>query len=243
MGAYTIKSVGEPKPWSNDFGSFLSYPVDLQGDGDDGRVALGVEWSRKSDSKPPQAGDRIVGDITESQYGSKIKVDYDATKELKGGGRPSGGGEHSFSRGGAKSPDQQASIQRQVALKILAPTINSDGLTENVKATVEEIEDFINAASGGEATRAEPVPASSPPQATHQELHGLLEKAGLNSNASRVVTDYALTNMSAEEQDAALSMLGNPDRASAAVKRLSEKAEAHYGSPLPSENPDDEIPF
>jgi hypothetical protein len=117
--------------------------------------------------------------------------------------------------------------------------------TADVFKLADEFEADVNAAAQKAASGAETSPPEppAPSQATHQELHGLLEKAGMNSNASRVVTDYALTNMSAEEQDAALSMLANPDRAAAAVKRLSEKAEAHYGSPLPAGDADSEIPF
>jgi hypothetical protein len=247
VGEYTVKRVADsPREWSSkQGGTFLSYTVDLEDS--EGKLEAGVEWNRKPESRAPEVGDRIAGTVEPGKFSERFRMDYEATKELTGGGSTSSSGGQDYGRrnGGAKSPDQQASIQRQVALKILAPTINSGGLTEQVKATVVEIETFINAASGAgggadTGTNRAPAPTQAP---THQELHGLLEKAGLNSNASRVVADYALTHMSAEEQDAALEMLGNESRAKAAVQRLSEKAEKHFGSPLPSDNPDDSIPF
>jgi hypothetical protein len=81
---YEVKAVGDPREWKNDYGVFLAYPVDLTDS--EGKVLAGIEWSRKKDSKPPQAGDRVVADIQAGPHGEKLKVDFDATKELGGGG-------------------------------------------------------------------------------------------------------------------------------------------------------------
>jgi hypothetical protein len=198
-------------------------------------------WNKKQGTGDPPIGEPIEGEFTEKKPG-----DWRFRKASK----PQGGGGE-FKGGGGKSPDQQASIVRQhsqeMSLRALEIFTTAEWREDDLKAAIIKWTDFFaadaeaaQAASGAETSPPEP---PAPSQATHQELHGLLEKAGMNSNASRVVTDYVITNMSAEEQDAALSMLANPDRATAAVKRLSEKAEAHYGSPLPSGDADSEIPF
>lgn len=210
-------------------------------------------WNKKQGTGDPPIGEPIEGEFTEKKPGDwRFRK---ASKPQGGGGEFKGGG------GEFQKPPHPAAAARMgesaahghalEAIKLRmneGESFNSDG---GLKQVIGEWTDWFTArvdaagktVSGAPDVAPEREQTASPSQATHQELHGLLEKGGLNSNASRVVTDYAMTNMSAEEQDAALSMLANPDRASAAVKRLSEKAEAHYGSPLPPENPDDSIPF
>lgn len=231
MSSYTIKSVGDPKPWSNDYGSFLSYPVDLEDE--TGKKHLGVEWSRKAESQAPQVEDRIAGTIEAGKFGDKLKVDFEATKELKGGTGSSGGsgnGGGGF-RGGGKSADVEASIHRQVALKILAPTINDEGLSDGVKATVREIETFIAASGAGAGVSpgandgaANATPASPQNDGTHQRLTELLEAGGVNSAASTLITNWALSDgLTEAEQDAALAALLDDAKRPRAVERLQER--------------------
>jgi hypothetical protein len=88
MPVYEVKKVGdEPREWSSSHGgTFLSYTVDLQEEA--GPVAIGVEWTKKPESKPPTVGERVAGHLEDGRYGDKFKIDYEATKEL-GGSRTS----------------------------------------------------------------------------------------------------------------------------------------------------------
>lgn len=255
-GEFTVKAARnagtKPNPHG---GEFVKWYVDLLDSAgqlvkNQAGEVKDAYWQRKPDADVTE-GDVVYGTVSEGEYGLRFKM------EKRPDGSGPGGGEFSGSRGGGKSPDQQASIVRQhsqeMAIRWFTATTpgRSAATLDELRPVIDWFAEDANAAQtasgdqqhqrAGEDNVSPAAPPQTPP--THQELHGLLEKAGLNSNASRVVTDYALTNMSAEEQDAALSMLGNPDRASAAVKRLSEKAEAHYGSPLPSDDPGDDIPF
>ena len=232
----TVKSFGAGNPWSSDDGkiSLTFFETVFDRNGSD----FTANWGKKE-------GEPTVGESLEGEFYQKDgKWRFRKASKPQGGGSGSGG---SFNARPSKSPDQQASIERQVALKVLAPRICKEGLTDDVRSLVQELERFIGEAAGGAggggglASPSTPAPSQTP--ATHEEFHGLLEKAGVNSNAARVVTDYALTNMSAEEQDAALGMLADENRAKAAVKRLSEKAEAHYGSSLPGADRDEAVPF
>lgn len=118
-----------------------------------------VEWSKKAKSDPPEVGETTPpGDIKNSPHGPQFKVNWNQVKEEKGrdGFTSSSGGSRSYStKGGGKSPDQQASIVRQVALKILSPSINeAGGLTPALKATAQEIENFIGEAHGADVKAA-----------------------------------------------------------------------------------------
>ena len=262
---YLIEAVGEPREWTNDHGSFLAYPLTLEG------VAGPKEWSRKPSSRTPAVGERIVGDIN----GDKIKVDLNATKEL-GGGSSGGGGSRPASKSrewkpeSAYDPEKVARIGRahaqEMALRMLAIDAVQTGredfrfntadvfkLADEFQADVDQA--AAKAAQGGGVTDAgngsegapdtpgrHPVPAQDPDY--HQRLSTLLEAAGVNNAAARAITNYALENMTVEEQDAAVERLQNPNMVTAAVNRLRERTEGHLGEPLPSAPAeDDDIPF
>lgn len=117
---FTVKSVGpDPREWSSQHGgTFLSYKVDLAEP--DGKVAKGVEWNKKPESQAPQVSEEVVGHLEEGKFGPKFKIDYEATKELSQGNRPSGASS-APSKGSAKpwqpeserDPERAARILRQ----------------------------------------------------------------------------------------------------------------------------------
>lgn len=69
MTVYTIEAVGDPRPWENDKGNFLAYPLKIK----DHAGTLEAEWSRKTTSPAPQLGTQIEADLETSQYGNKLR--------------------------------------------------------------------------------------------------------------------------------------------------------------------------
>lgn len=122
MATYTIRSVGDPREWSSQKfgGRFYAYPVDLEDE--NGHLQIGVEWSRKVESDAPKVGDRVAGHIESGQHGDKLKVDWDAMKELGSGGSParSGGssGKREWKPESVYDPEKTARITRSHAQKV-----------------------------------------------------------------------------------------------------------------------------
>jgi len=122
---FEIVSVGGARYWENDYGSYLAYPLDLKDEA--GHTHLGVEWSRKinpqtGEARQPQVGEQVAGDVQSGARGNKLRVDYDATKELGGGS--SGGGSHPASKSKEWKPESEfdpqkvARISRSAAQKV-----------------------------------------------------------------------------------------------------------------------------
>lgn len=97
MTVYTIEAVGDPRPWENDKGSFLAYPLKIK----DHAGTLEAEWSRKATSPAPQLGAQIEADLETGQYGNKLR-----NVKAPGSGGGSGGGERSYQA----DPKKQAAI-------------------------------------------------------------------------------------------------------------------------------------
>lgn len=241
MNTYTVKRVADsPREWSSkQGGTFLSYTVDLE-DEAAGRVEAGVEWNRKPESKAPQVGDRIAGTIEPGKFSERFKMDYEATKELGSGGPRSGSsGGGNFKSGGG---DKDASIARQVALKVCAPRICSDGLTSDVRSLVEEVEKFIAQASA--VPPSSPRPAlESDQQGVHELLYTLLEKAGEAGPIATLLTDWIVSTQEVAKQDEALAALRDDKRRAKCVAWARAGYEkAHGALPIVSDD-GSEIPF
>lgn len=83
-------------------------------------------------------------------------------------------------------------------------------------------------------------------QSNARERGEMLERllaAHLTPAAINLVVTYALSEMTDTEISAAIERLETEAMAVAAVKRLVERTEAHHGAPLPSQEPEDDIPF
>lgn len=274
---YTIETVGEPREWSSEKhgGRFFAYPLDLKDS--DGFQHSGVEWSRKHDSRAPQTGERIAGTISNGQHGDKIKVDYDATKELNGGTQ---GGSSGGRSGSSKTrewkpeseydPEKTARIGRSHAQEMAIRALTAMGIFESksadqLEATIKSWIDFFQAdvdaaakaarsagggtgdgpASGSAALCTPPsVQSGNEAREVHERLTSLLEEAGVNDRAAQVITDYALDQMTSEEQDAAITQLQNENMRQGAVNRLRERVESFSGQWLPGAGTEtDDIPF
>jgi hypothetical protein len=159
---FTVASVApEPREWSAHGSTFLSYKADLQYP--DGKLAKGIEWNKKSESQPPVVGEEVVGHLEEGKYGEKFKIDYEATKELGGGG--SGSQSHETSTGSPRAskgnwqpeserdPERAARILRQhsqeMALRYLALSnfkadATNDGNVQRGQEFVARLADFFD---------------------------------------------------------------------------------------------------
>jgi hypothetical protein len=244
---FIVETVLKREEWEGDYGPMINYLLVVNGGKE-------VDLNQKPSTPAPTQGQEILGHLEDGKYRPRLKRDQAGTTTTSGGAA-------SYSRGG-KSPDQQRSIVRQhsqeMALRWIAiggpPAVPDDEAAIKVlRYWTDFFEADANSAQaaseGGGSDAQQEASRSSPPsspqngQQTHERLAVLLEAAGVNDVAARTIADHAMTEMSAEEQDAAVEMLENETRRGAAVKRLSERTVKATGQPLPRPTADDEIPF
>jgi hypothetical protein len=256
MPEYLIEAVGTPREWGNDYGQFFAYPLTLQGEAGE------IEWSRKKESRAPVPGERIVGDITNGQHGRKIKVDFNATKELSGG---SSGGSRSH---GSKSkewkpesqydPEKTARITRSHAQKVAVEAAVGAGyfqgeitpakLDDDLKPLIDWFEADVNNAAAKAAGAGVPIsggaaPAPAEIQSNAEYLSRLLEEAGFDSAAWPLVQRYIEETFDNDRRTKVEAALRDPAQRDRAKGVLIGEVEKWSGKPLPVANPDDEIPF
>jgi len=185
---YTVKTVhGEPKEWSGQYGPMLSYRLDLEDE--DGMTEASVELNRKPESRAPEPGERYVGHIEEGKFGGKLKIDFEATKELGGSvtrPNPSGSGSSKPREWKPESqydPEKTARIGRAHAQGMAVEVCKAMGVFEGNSAEqvysklqgwINWFESDVNQAGDKAANRAEgttppsqvgavPPPDASPP--------------------------------------------------------------------------------
>lgn len=268
----TITRVMEGAEWGNDYGRNQSYTLDLELE--DGSVAQDIVSNRKirddGSHKEPQEQEVVWGDLLPmGKNQRKLKLDYDAMKERGSGGgyeakTGTSGGSNNSSKGSAPGRDIDASIARQVALKIVAPLIIEEkGLHRTTREIVTEIEAFILEAgrapeppvdlSGARKEEPDPVAAvaqafdATPVDDTHQWLENELVVAGASSVAARSLATYAVEKLLPEQRKTLEGELRSTDDASKASGR--RRLEASYvkteGHAVPTDAPEDDpsIPF
>jgi hypothetical protein len=266
---YRVKSVaGEPREWtSKQGGTFLSYKVDLEADGN---LERGIEWNRKPESQPPKVDEYIAGHIEEGKYGDRFKMDYEATKEIGQSPETSiASSSHAPSYG--KSPDIQRQITRQhsqgMAVQVLPHRLavtETPLSAEGIKALLKEWTDWFDADVFGQTSSqiqgaqdsqagAAPPPAASPgsekgpADVSLTEIEQALDTAGLiNAEARGKVSAYMVSELSMDRIVVAVRKLAAQDieAQSAALGSLKTLTEKWTGEPLPTESAfGDEPPF
>lgn len=136
MTTFEVKSVGsEPKQWSGQYGPMVSYKLDLEsGEGLERRIDTGVELNRKPESRAPTVGEKLVGHLEAGKYAQRLKIDFEATKELGGssGAKHGGGSSKPWQPESQRDPERSARILRQhsqsAALEYAAQTLALKGL-------------------------------------------------------------------------------------------------------------------
>jgi hypothetical protein len=263
--SWTARAVREGKvvPNPKGAGQLQNFYIDFNGA--DGFQAKGTYWRRKA-GNAPKVGESYAGTITSGEYGYRFKMDS------SGGGGGRGGGGRDWKPESQFDPEKTARIGRSHAQGMALEYANQVGalagldeghlkgdprtivpdlfwrIVDQFQADVDQAAAKAAQGAGGVAGPAAPSPASvqdSDPQATSERLYSLLEGAGVNPAAAKIITDYALTQMSPQEQDAAIDRLQNPNLQVAAVSRLIDRTEEFHGEPLPEGSPDDgdDIPF
>lgn len=270
MTVYTVSGVHDRKEWSGNFGPMVTYVLDVTDE--TGHKAMDVELNRKPESREPEEGERFVGHLESGKFGEKLKIDFEATKELnRGGGHreasTSNTSKPASSKGDVDWDAKEARIMRQAVLKIIAPMIHAKGdLTLDLKRVCEEIEDFIVAApsrpldqkasqgaGAGTGEGGSPRPFSDPvrkapppeeaPKDTHWWLSNLLEQGGASSHAAGILANFALEELSPENLKKCEALLSNLDSQVDGRERL-EKSYVKAHGPLPTrEELDEDIPF
>lgn len=221
-------------------------------------------WQRKSPSEVT-VGDKVFGKVEDGDYGDRFYLEkeegYEATTGTSGASNNSP----------ASSPprrDIDASIARQVALKILSPWICEDkNFGSDHEAVVKDLERFILEAGQPKdeppvdlsgARTEEPIPPKPSVNFHKDELPKgldidrdhimqLLSSAGLvYAGAQEKVADYLMGPLTVEGRaQKALSGLQDLDRQGKVLAELRSGTEKWIGSPL-DEGPkgvDDDIPF
>jgi hypothetical protein len=230
----TVKSFDPGTDWTSDHGKvkLTFYDCVFDRGGSDFKAT----WNKQQGTGDPPLNEQIDGEFYEKKPGDWR---FRKASRPQGGGSGSGG---SFNaKSGGKSSDETASIHRQVALKVCAPRICSDGLTSDVRSLVEEVEKFIAQASA--VPPASPAPQDSEKQHVHELLYTLLEKAGEAGPIATLLTDWIVSTQEVEKQDEALAALQDDKRRAKCVAWARAGYEAKHG-PLPAvDNSDDSIPF
>jgi len=253
---YEVKHVSGPKEWQGSHGPMLSYKLDLD---NNGVLERQVELNRKPESRAPSVGELLALDLEETNYGTKAKLDFDRTKELSQPSLPTGSSE---ARTGSKGfENRDASIARQVALKILAPSINAEGvLTPGIKAVSEDIEAFImeaGRASEGQRKEATQLPEtapgtsspSSPDAGDLKDIEMALDCiwVGANAKARERVALYMYSQLEEKDLLRACNQLTNaqdPNTQETTLTAMKARTVKWQGEALPADNTTDEsIPF
>lgn len=214
--SFKVESLTGREEWSGRYGPMITYRITVNGGQE-------VDLNQKPETAAPMQGDEIWGHLEDGKYRPKLK------KDQKDGGGGKGG-----------TDDLGPIIHRQVALKILAPRINEGGLTDEIKRTSREIEQFIGEASGS----SEETSNGTPNADVGERLYTLLGEAGIDSAAAMIIRDYALQEMNPAEQDAAIERLQQEATRGVAADRLKQRTEEALGEPLPDgASEKEDIPF
>lgn len=255
---FLIEAVGDPREWESakHGGRFFAYPLTLEGVSDE------VEWSRKVDSDPPKVGDRIAGSVSGGPHGKKLKVDWDAMRELNNSRSASGGGSEvvtttsaNFKAKGSWQPEEErdpgrsARILRQhsqeCAIRLLtlqkAQGVTPEMVFKLADAFDADVNKVASQAKGSAGGAPAPAPPAGPPST--DVLFTLLEVAGLNGEAAKVVGDYVNLEFNPEQRQRAIQRLQNPNEKTEALESLKTLAEKFHGEHLPTAETADNIPF
>lgn len=243
----------EPNPHG---GQFQKFYVDFEGSPD-------TCWRRREGDEP-EIGRAYYGTVSEGNYGPMFKKEKAPDGSTSSGGSKNYGGKSKeWTPEGDRDPEKVARIGRAHAQGMAVQTLTAMGAfegksAEQLHSTLKSWTDFyeqdVNEAAqkaGGGGTGNDPREASPPVDTpgpaqndTGQLLDHLLEQAGVNYKAAGIIRDYALQEMSVEEQDAACNRLSKENTRAAAVVRLTERTEAALGEPLPGVEPDlSDVPF
>jgi hypothetical protein len=132
---FTVEGVIKREEWEGSYGAMVTYRLRVNGEE--------VDLNQKPETPAPTEGQQIYGHLEPGKFRQRLKKD----KRPDGSTSTSGSSDYSKrSRSNGKSADQTASIHRQVALKILAPLVIKEGLTDQVRSKVAQIEEFIGEA-------------------------------------------------------------------------------------------------
>lgn len=153
MSVYTVKNVLDRKEWSGNYGPMVTYVLDVEDE--NGSFSPKVELNRKPESREPQSGERFVGHLEETNFAEKLKIDFEATKELNKGtsyeaSTGTSGGSQSVSKGQKGDVDwdcRNAEIRRQHSQEMTLRLITSSQFTlaaENAKAVIADWADWFD---------------------------------------------------------------------------------------------------
>lgn len=268
MSAFTVIGVHDKEEWTGNYGAMVSYVLDLEDES--GFKSMDVKLNRKPESREPEVGETFIGNLESGKFGDKLKIDFEATKELKKGG---GGSQFRSSETSTGKPKgdvdwdrRNAEIRRQhsqqvaiEAVTLLGPA--ASGEQGPLRAAIKDWADWfdIDAIGAGvrhsapDSNHPEPSvdlsgarteePSTSMPDDTHQWLESLLGVAGATHGA-RELALYAVNKLRPDQLKTLEGELNDheQDRKAHGLKRLEASYEKAEGHPVPADNFDD-LPF
>lgn len=266
MSTLTVTGVHDKKEWEGKFGPMVSYVVDITDE--TGMTTMDVEWNRKPESREPQEGERLVGHLEPGPYGEKLKVDFEATKELGGSPRPSGGSESKTSNNSKGDVDwdaRNAEIRRQhsqqVAIEAMVLGKHEAATNDQLRRMITDWADWFDqdaiaagmkASSKTEwdatATEIDLSGARTQEPGTddaHSWIENLLVVAGCPTYPAGKLATYAVTKLKPDQLKTLESELNDEDdtRKQAGRKRVEASYVKAEGQTVPQLDPDDDIPF
>jgi hypothetical protein len=269
----TIERIVKENEWEGKFGKNQAYALDLRLA--DGTVEMGVTSNRKlkedGSHNEPQEGETLMGTIEpDGRGGEKLRIDYDATREMGGAPRPSGGSTESTTSNNSSmaQSEKDRSIAWQVSLKVLSGTINErvknrePALNDHILHSLGEIQASILDTGRVAAIPEPPVdlsgartdeaghtslnfPKSEIPDDSHQWVESLLSVAGAADHAAPVLAKYAVNVLRPDQLKTLEGELNDSDNAVklAGLRRVEASYVKAEGHPIPAPQYDDTIPF
>lgn len=258
----TVKSVGEGNPWQH---GITYYDVLFERNGAD----FEASWGKKGD--PPLPGESVTGEFSQKNGDWKFKkASADFSGGSTNSSPASSGGSKAGKEWKPESqfdPEKTARIGRAHAqhMSILAlhamgtfQSVSADQIGAKLKQWTDFFEQDVNeagqAASQAQGGSPAPQAGASPPVSAspgsdsrsagdeHQWFCKLLELANLSPGSANTLATYIVEKFDGDQKARAergLEDIGSQGETLARLKAAYEKSE---GRPLPSDDPDDNLP-
>lgn len=151
MAEYTVLAASQKKMVDGQHGPMQVIALTLQADGGQPQQC---EWFTKATTNVPVAGQKLDGELQESQYGLKFK-------------KTQGGGFGGF-RGGGRSPGEQRSIARMHSQKMAMQYAAVKGEVPSTWTALEELVDwFYQDALNAQPPKPQPVRRDTQPDPSY----------------------------------------------------------------------------
>ncbi len=249
----TVRSFAAGKPWSSSDGkinlTFFETVFDRSGSD------FTANWGKKAGE--PKVGESIEGEFFQKNGEWRFRI----ASKPQGGGSSGDGSKRTWQPESQYDPERTARITRSHSQKMAVRALTAMGTFESKSAdqlynTLQSWIDWFEqdvAKAGQKAVQGAGDRDGSPPSGNpapgqpsasdERDLHQLLETSGVNSAAARVIANYVDSEFSPEQRGTAIDRLSDPNQQAVTTGKLKTLAEKFFGEPLPTDDPDEDVPF